>query len=190
MTQINYAKGGEGGNWQPLPEGTYDVRITKCEQSASTKGNPQLRITAEVLDGTHQGKVVNLWYSLLPQSTWKMDKLLEALEIERTDTGEFNADGTPIMGFDDDHLIGRCVCYTVTQREYPVGSKKMTNDFNDEARSEYDDDEGADAPAPAAPPQTQAKAPAAAAAPAAQQVLPGTDNPAMRRRPRPASVPQ
>lgn len=189
MALINYAKGqqssAQGGGWQPLPEGLYDVKILAAEQGTSKAGNPQIRVSGEVLDGTYAGRTVNVWYSLLPQSTWKLDALLNALDVDRVDTGDFYPDGSPILAFDPDHLVGRAVRYTVRQREYPAGSGKLTNDFAEEARSPFDafEDEAPVAPAPAAKP-----APVAAAPAPAQQVLPGVDG-AIRRRPRPAGSP-
>jgi hypothetical protein len=183
MAKINYNKGGDGGSsWQALPEGTYDVRILASEQGTSKAGNAQIKLSCEVLDGPSAGKKVNIWYSLLPQSTWKLDKLLETLDVERFETGEFGQDGTPILGFDDEDLIDRSVRYTVGQREFPAGSGKMTNDFNDESVSPFDTEEAA----PTGTQGAQVPPPAAAAPAPVQPNLPGTV--AARRRPRPAGT--
>lgn len=185
MAIINYTKGNEGGGWVPLPEGTYDVKILEVKQGVSKSNNPQLSLKGEVMDGPSAGKTVTIWYSLTPQSTWKLDALLEALAIKRVETGEYHPDGQPIMGFDDDDLLHRVVRYDVKQREY---QGKVNNDFSKERPSPYDDQPEARVPSdPSGLTQTQqqqASAPAAAAAPAAAQ-QPGT----IARRPRPAGTP-
>lgn len=178
MAMINYTKGNEGGGWVPLPEGTYDVKILEVKQGTSKSGNPQLSVKGEVMDGPHAGKTVTIWYSLTPQSTWKLDALLDALQIPRVETGEYHADGQPIMGFDDDALLNRCVRYDVKQREY---QGKVNNDFAKERPSPFD---ASAEPAPtggqsgtAATPPASSGAPASA--PAAGVIA---------RRPRPAGT--
>lgn len=170
MARIPYSAG-EGGSFQALPQGTYDFRILETLQGTSKSGNPQLQIKMEVLDGPNAGKKVSVWYSLLPQSGWKLDALLEALDIEREDTGEVDENGAPVLVFDDEWLVNRCIRFNVTQREW---NGRMNNNFEDEAASEFDP-EGAPAAA-AAPKDTTGDAPPAPAP------GPGT----MRRRPRPA----
>lgn len=185
MALINYSKTADSGSgsWSPLPEGVYDVRINAAQLGTSAKGNPQVRVTGEIIDGTYAGRNVNVWYSLLPQSTWKFDKLFQVLGISARETGEYDSTGSPILGVDSDDLIGRSVRYTVKQREYPAGSGKLTNDFGDEAASPFDEAGAVDeepAPVAAAPAKTPAPAPAPA---------PAVENPALRRRPRPAGIP-
>jgi hypothetical protein len=179
MALIIYSRGsdnGGGGGWQPLPEGTYDLRINSVEQKTSSKGNPQIQLVCEVMDGPYAGKRATVWYSLVPSSTWKVERLITALGIIRQPTGEFDAAGTENLAFDPDHLIGRVVRYNVKQREY---QGKVNNDFADESRSPLDEQ-----PEPVVRATTTLKAvqPAPAAAPAEQLNLPET----ARRRPRPA----
>jgi hypothetical protein len=170
MAFIPYSKG-ENQGFTPLPEGTYQMAIREAEHGTSTGGNPQLKLRLEVMEGPKAGRFINCWYSLLPQASWKIDNLLEALGIDEVDTGDMDAEGNPIMGLDTDHLLDRIVQYVVTQQEYPAGSGKMNNRFNDEAPSPL---EGA-----------QKAAPAQEAAPAAQQATPPAQT-MQRRRPRPA----
>lgn len=184
MALISYTKGsdgGGGGGWQPLPEGQYDLRINSAEQKTSSKGNQQIQLVCEVMDGEYAGKRATVWYSLLPSSTWKLDRLIDALGIQRQPTGEFDSAGKEILAFDPDHLIGRTVRYNVKQREY---QGKVNNDFADEARSPLDD-----APEPVRASTTALKPaqpaqPAPSGAAAEQLTLPET----ARRRPRPASA--
>jgi len=191
MAMITYTKGsdnGGGGGWQPLPEGVYDLLIKSAEQKTSSKGNQQIQVVCEVMDGEYAGKRATVWYSLLPNSTWKLDRLIDTLGIKRQPTGEFGPDGKEILAFDPDDLIERVVRYTVKQREY---QGKVNNDFADERKSPLDE------PAqPQAVSTTTVLRPATAAAPAAsasasampteQLALPDTAR--VPRRPRPASA--
>lgn len=163
MARVRYSAG-DGNNYQPLPEGTYDFRIEEVVQGNSKNGNPQLQLKMEVIDGPYTGKKISNWYSLLPQSGWKLDALLDALEIEKEDTGEVDENGKPVLDFDTDWLIGRCVAYDVKHREW---NGKINNDFQNEAMSAFDAeageaDESEEAPAddaPAAAPSTMRRRP-------------------------------
>lgn len=180
MALISYTKGSDngGGGWQPLPEGTYDLSIRSAEAKTSKAGNPQIQLTCEVADGEYAGKRATVWYSLLPNSTWKLDRLIDALGIGRQPTGEFDAAGKEILAFDVDHLVGRVVRYNVKQREY---QGKVNNDFADEARSPLD--EAAPVATTTALRPVQA-APVTQAAPVEPQQLNLPET--ARRRPRPA----
>jgi hypothetical protein len=176
MVQIRFSAGeNTGGQWTPLPEGTYDFRIIEVEQGNSSNGNPQLRTKLEILDGPRAGDKPNTWYSLLPQSGWKLRGLVEALDLDYQIEGQ-DADGNDLIVFDADELLHRCVRMDVRQREY---NGKTTNDFINEAPSEYDTvaeaDAGAQEEAPQDPPPQQQT----------QQAQGG--NARGRRRPRPAA---
>ena len=137
MGQINYSKGADGGGaYSALHEGGYDFKINAVAQTTSRKGNDQIELSCEIVaGGGKEGRKQKLWYSLTPQSSWKLELLLEALEIERIDTGEVDGEDKPIMGFDSDDLIGRVLYLNATTYEY---EGKERNDFADEAMSEYD----------------------------------------------------
>jgi hypothetical protein len=134
------------------------------------------------MDGEYAGKRATVWYSLLPNSTWKLDRLIDALRIKRQPTGEFGPDGKEILAFDPDDLIERVVRYTVKQREY---QGKVNNDFSDERQSPLDE--------PVAQPTVStttvlrpAQAAPTPAQPEQQLSLPETQR--TPRRPRPASA--
>jgi hypothetical protein len=179
MARIRISQG--SGEWQPLPEGTYDFKITEVEQAVNKKGNAQLKLKLECASPSHSGKTATVFYSLLPQALWRLYELVDALDIERTDTGEVDKEGNPIYEIDDDLLPGCYVRYVVTQREY---EGKKQNDFSKPALSPLD---------PYAA-QQKASAPAATPAPAqpAAQPAPAAEQPvdvqagAVRRRGRAA----
>ena len=178
MGQIRFSAGEDtGGGWTPLPEGTYDFRIIEAEQGVSSNKNPQLRVKLEVLDGPRSGDKTNTWYSLLPQSGWKLRRLIDALEIDYQVEGK-DADGNELISFDDEELVQRCVRMDVKQREY---NGKTVNDFLNEELSQFDADYGEDEVEE--PAQQAAPTPA----PAPQQAA-GSNGAAVgrgRRRPRP-----
>jgi hypothetical protein len=172
-TPINFSKG--GGEFAPLPVGTYDFVIKSCKQSVSKQNqNPQLEVNCEVIDGDHAGKKVRMWYSLLPQATFRLESLLTAIGVEMVDSGEKDDNGQPIMTFDADELPNRYFRCENEHREYPEGSKKMQNSFQNEGPSPF---------APATETKAESTKPAAAAPSAAGA-------PQTVRRPRPASAPQ
>lgn len=156
MARIRISQG--SGEWQPLPEGTYDFKITEVEQAVNKKQNAQLKLKLECASPSHSGKTATVFYSLLPQALWRLYELVDALDIERTDTGEKDKDGKPIYEIDDDLLPGCYVRYVVTQREY---EGKKQNDFSKPTLSPLD-------PYAQKQQQQQAAAPAAAAAAPAQ----------------------
>lgn len=133
MGRVRISQG--NGDFKPLPEGTYDFIIDSIEEGTSGKGNPQLKVTMLVKDGPHDGKKLLHWYSLTPQSLWAVYNLVEALDIEMTDTGEEDEHGKPIYDFDTSDLIGCIVTYVVGQREY---NKKVNNTFSDPSLSTLD----------------------------------------------------
>lgn len=133
MARIPYSKG--ENTFKPLPESTYDVQLDSAEQTTSKGGNPQLTVKGQIVDGEYAGKKVTIWYSLLPQSTWKLDALFEALGIPAQETGELDENGKPICDFDTDDLAGRVVRYVCTQRTY---DGKVNNSWDKEAISPLD----------------------------------------------------
>lgn len=187
MARIRISQG--SGEWQPLPEGTYDFKITEVEQAVNKKGNAQLKLKLECASPSHSGKTATVFYSLLPQALWRLYELVDALDIERTDTGEVDKEGNPIYEIDDDLLPGCYVRYVVTQREY---EGKKQNDFSKPELSPLDPYMKQKAAPAAAAPQPAAQAPAPAAAPAQQAAASAAEQPvdvqagAVRRRGRAA----
>lgn len=103
--QIMYSK---GPGFALLPEGTYDFAIKSAKQTVSKeKQNPQLEINLEVMDGPQVGKTMRTWRSLLASASGFLDEYLDAVGVERVDTGDKDEDGNPILVFDLDELIGR-----------------------------------------------------------------------------------
>ena len=47
-----------GGNFEAVPHGTYEVEINKMELKKSKKGDPMLSIWFKVLTGPHKGSLI------------------------------------------------------------------------------------------------------------------------------------
>lgn len=96
-------------SFEPLPEGTYTVRLTDVEARQSAKGNPNWSWTYEVVDGEFKGR--RLWdnTSLVEAAHWRLKQV-------------FDAYGVP-ADTDTDELVGQRVRLVVSQRVIPVGQR-------------------------------------------------------------------
>jgi len=128
MAQINFSNSADN-SFSPLPEGTADFEILKVEQGVSKKGNPQLVIDTEICSGDSEGKKTKMWYSLTPQSTWKLKKLLLATHTPFETAGEQGKGGT--IQFDTDDLVGAIFTCDIEISINPENNKPK-NDFNNE----------------------------------------------------------
>lgn len=92
---------------EPLDEGIYSLTIAKAEETASSSGNPMLKIEYDVngVDGNRK-----LWdnYVLIDKCMWKLKELFEALGI----------DTEAIVTMDVNELIGMQVNAKVIQETY------------------------------------------------------------------------
>jgi hypothetical protein len=50
---------------QTVPPGRYVVRMISCDAKASSKGNPMLVVTYEVMQGEHEGLEATCYYTLM-----------------------------------------------------------------------------------------------------------------------------
>ncbi len=125
--KINFRAGENTGqgNWTPLAEGDYLMEITDVELTTSKSNNQQLQVSMKIMDGVREGDACKDWYSLLPQSGWKLRGLLDALDIDYT-VGSQDGDGRDDLEFDAEDLLQRRVEFYVTQRSY---EGKTNNDF-------------------------------------------------------------
>lgn len=177
MALINFSNSEDKG-YSPLPEGSYDLEILSVEQKVSQAGNPQLEINTEVAGGEHEGRKVRLWYSLTPQSAWKLKKLVVATHTPHEVVGS-DRDGQ--ISFDTDDLIGGIFVATAVPGINPKSGKAKV-DFNDERPSKLMAIEP-----PAMPAQVQAAAPPVvqvASQSPAQQTLTVAPEASFRRRSR------
>lgn len=175
MALINFSNSEDKG-YSPLPEGSYDLEILQVEQKVSQAGNPQLELSTEVAAGEHEGRKVKLWYSLTPQSAWKLKKLVVATHTPHEVVGGLTEkDGQ--ISFDTDDLVGGIFTATAVPGINPKSGKSKV-DFNDERPSKLMAVEP-----PAIPAQVLAAAPPVVQAPV-QQTLAVAPEASFRRRSR------
>lgn len=153
-----------------LPPGDYIFEITDVEQKQSSKGNPQMELSLEVIAGVepvteqYNGAKSKHWLSLLPAAAGRVRNMIDACGIRLA------AKGT----FDDQDLIGRQFAGTVVENVYQKmdagtgATRDVVNTRIQNERSLSDADLAAPAPAPEPEPEPElAPAPVRAAAPAA-----------------------
>lgn len=174
---IRYQAG--GGNFEILPEGTFDCEIKKVDTGTNNNGNEQLVVDFEVADGPLAGRKHKEWIVLTVG--WRIDRLRKAAGVDEIDTGEKDPQGKPIMSFDEQDLVGKFVQLEIVHREYPPNSGKVRANSNNEKPSPLNVTAAAGAPAtPASTAKvTPATQPADGGAPGAGAVAP--------RRPRPSA---
>jgi len=195
-TFITRNKSGADRKWTPLPAGTYDVKLAEADDTrVSQAGNQRILIKGEVVDGQYAGKKVSIWYTCVnpmedPEKAqkvnWRIEQLLEALDIEPEPTGEVDDDGNEVLHIDIPAAIpNRVVRYKVTQREF---NEQINNEFSDPKLSPSDPHYTAPS-ASAATPKAGTPQAAPQASEAAPQEAGGDSQPAAmpRRRPRTAS---
>lgn len=75
-----------GGDFEDLPDGSYEVEVKSMELGQSKAGDPMLKITFIILDGEHEGR--KIWYNgvMQPQNdkafgfqTHRNNEMLRAL---------------------------------------------------------------------------------------------------------------
>jgi len=137
--------------FEVYPAGIYSFEIMEVEQGASKKGNPQLKVVTEIIDGPHAGKKFTTWYSLLPQALFRLNMLIEASRVPHNVVGE-DEKGNPQIEFDENDLVGLRFTAELTVEKY---EGKDQNRIGNE--TVYADDE----PEEEAPPAPKAAAPKA-----------------------------
>lgn len=94
---------------EPLPEGLYDVRIAKVEETKSkTSGNPMLKVEFDVLTEGYTGRKIWSNYMLTENSYWKIQELF----------GSLGLDTSGVVEIDTNDLVGLTCTAKVVQREY------------------------------------------------------------------------
>ncbi|RHW37300.1 DUF669 domain-containing protein [Neobacillus notoginsengisoli] len=57
-----------GGDFEPLPDGSYEVEVEKLEMKESSKGDPMLSIWFKVVDGDYEGQRIFYNKVMQPQN--------------------------------------------------------------------------------------------------------------------------
>ncbi len=96
---------------QPLPTGTYLVRITEITHGESQAGFPKLTFACDVIEPANVAEEIPKWYfslSLKDTALFRVRELFEAV-------GKLHAGG-----FDTDELLGEVVGVTLRLEENEV----------------------------------------------------------------------
>lgn len=96
-------------NFEPLPAGTYTVRLMNVEPRESANGNPAWSWTYEVVEGEHTGRRLWDYTSLAEKALWRVKAVFDAFQVP--------------AGTDTDELLGRQVRLVVSQRPIPAGRR-------------------------------------------------------------------
>ena len=83
MKELDAQEKGEGGNFENLPAGVYEVRIEKMELKSSKKGDPMFTAQFKVLAGENKGKFI--WMNqviIQPFQIHIVNEFLRSLETE------------------------------------------------------------------------------------------------------------
>lgn len=163
--------GKQSEGWQPLPKGTFIFQIDAMDEGASKNTqNPQYKMSIHVVGGDHDGKKATDFLPLSDKAIWRWVDLIDATGIgEVIELQEIDPEsGKPkiTIDVDTDEFIGALFKADVTIDEYPAGSGKMQNRFNQIRPAQDQPAQAAAAPASAGAPSSNGSAAAAPTAPA------------------------
>lgn len=114
------------GDYQPLPEGRYDIEITKIEQKQSRNGNPQVMVSGRVVTaGPYSGHKVTDFFVLTEKAAWRFGNLCEAVMCSGDPTGMYDEKGIELLDYNIDELVGRVYVADVTIEAYEKDGKRM-----------------------------------------------------------------
>ena len=179
MTTVNFSElvkqagtaATSGGNYSPLPDGDYDLKVIEAQATTTSTGKLMFKITNEVQGGAHDKRRV--WDQLVvtQDNPKAMNMFFMKAGAMGLPTTYFEQNPTPAQI--EQALIGRAFRAT-------LGTRTYNGNQSNEIKRYY----GLTAAAPAAP----AAAPVAAAAPApAPAPAPAAAAPAPAPAPAPAS---
>lgn len=117
----------QGGEWEPLPRGTYNMEVEEAEERTSSNGNPQVMVKTIVIDGPHGGKRATHFFTLTPKAAFRFEDFILALGMQMRHEGKDDAGNDIFAGPDTDELTGRQFTCDATVRSY---EGKDNNDFS------------------------------------------------------------
>lgn len=120
---VNHSEGNsKGGEFQPIPEGTYEAIIKEVEITKSAAGNDMIKVTLVIRDDVQQqaGKR-KVWDYLVAseKAKWKLQQVAKALKIP---------EGTNISTIQD---FARAILYASTK----ITIKHRQEEYNGETKT-------------------------------------------------------
>jgi Protein of unknown function (DUF669) len=161
-----------GGGFEVWPKGRYNGVITKVEQgTAKASKNPQVIISVKVIDGPYADKSTRMWFTISPNSIFRIEELLAATipgEYDVIALEEKDPEGHPLqeINFDTDALIDRQFSFDCFIKADDKGEER--NDFKkfspldgsapaNDAAAGSEEQAAAEAPPAATPPVARAR---------------------------------
>jgi len=163
---------GDAGNYDPLPDGDYDLVVVEATATTSQSGKTMFKVKAQVEGGAHNKRLV--WDNLVvsPDSPAALGILFKKFHAMGIGRGYF--DSNPTNAQIEQAILGRRFRAQIGSRLYNGAKKNEIKNYYPSAQTiaamngETAAPVTASAPAPApAPAPAAAPAPAPAAAPAA-----------------------
>jgi len=103
--------------FDPLPPGSYTVKVSKAEAVRAQSGSPMIKITLEVIEGPHKGRLV--WSNLVLKPGSPGSAKMFAVKVMAFGlSGEYLAAQKPSMADTAAMLIGKTAVAEVEIREY------------------------------------------------------------------------
>lgn len=106
-----------------LPVGVFDVKCTHEAHVESSKGNPQIELEWEAIEGEHKGASIKDWVVVIPSTLGKVKGLMEACGVD-IPKGEFELKPNDFLG-----LHCRIVVRKEDGDEYPRVRAYTTSDL-------------------------------------------------------------
>lgn len=92
MSVIDWNKESQGGDYEVLPEGVYQVRVLSWEKCDSKKkGTPQIKVNLQINDkGPQDGKKLSDFIPLTENSLWRVARFVSncGVDLSKTKTME------------------------------------------------------------------------------------------------------
>jgi len=177
MSSLNWSdlvkEAGEVGNYEPLPDGDYDLKVVEATAKVSQSGKTMFSLKTEVQAGPHAKRLV--WDNLVvsPDSSAALGMFFKKMSALGMNKAYF--DQNPSNAQIEQALIGRSFRGQVGSRVWQGNKKneiKMYYVIPSDNVATAPVAASAPAPAPAPAPVAAAPAPSAAPAPAPAPVSP------------------
>lgn len=133
----------EERSFEVYPSGPYVVKIKSIEEVMASTGNPQLKVSAEIVSSpepVHLGKPVTDFITLTETAAWKLDRFLNGMKVDTKKLGVIDTDSGQFRNLLN-KLVNKTTIWTLTQITDRNGNpRNRVVDWKvDEARVEDDD---------------------------------------------------
>lgn len=99
----------EGGEFELITPGHYDLMIVKAEIAAGRDDEPQLATEFEIAEGPEAGKKIPQWFGSSDKRGWVIGAICDAANVPYEVLEEGDENNPPTISFDTEDLIGRYV---------------------------------------------------------------------------------